>query len=155
MLGTTWNLVKESVFSFIADEALTRGAAIAFYTVTSIGPVLFIVVAIAGLVFGEDAARGAIAEQLDGLMGRQSADLLQVAIQNAATKTAGFLATAVGLSRANSSTCTNKASICGRKRRRNTAMVSWSGWSFAAMKRNATLSYVARSSLRLENTPVA
>jgi membrane protein len=69
MLGTTWNLVKESVFSFIADEALTRGAAIAFYTVTSIGPVLFIVVAIAGLVFGEDAARGAIAEQLGGLMG--------------------------------------------------------------------------------------
>jgi len=59
------------------------------------------------------------------------------------------------ISRANSSTCTNKASICGRKRRRNTAMVSWSGWSFAAMKRNATLSYVARSSLRLENTPVA
>src|SRR4051794_12478107 len=87
MIGTTWTLVKESVFAFMDDEALTRGAAIAFYTVTSIGPVLFIVVAIAGLVFGEDAARGAIAEQLGGLMGRQSADLLQTAIQNAATKT--------------------------------------------------------------------
>src|SRR6478672_13551523 len=97
MLGTIWNLVKESVSAFIDDEALTRGAAIAFYTVTSIGPVLFIVVAIAGLVFGEDAARGAIAEQLGGLMGRQSADLLQTAIQNAATKTTGFLATAIGL----------------------------------------------------------
>ena len=84
-------------FAFIGDEALTRGAAIAFYTVTSIGPVLFIVVAIAGLAFGEDAARGAIAEQLGGLMGRQSADLLQTAIQNAATKTTGFLATAIGL----------------------------------------------------------
>jgi membrane protein len=97
MLGTTWTLVKESIFAFIDDEALTRGAAIAFYTVTSIGPVLFIVVAIAGLVFGEDAARGAIAEQLGGLMGRQSADLLQTAIQNAATKTTGFLATVIGL----------------------------------------------------------
>lgn len=97
MFGTTWTLVKESVNSFISDEALTRGAAIAFYTVTSIGPVLFIVVAIAGLAFGEDAARGAIAEQLGGLMGRQSADLLQTAIQSAATKTTGFLATMIGL----------------------------------------------------------
>ena len=97
MFGTAWTLVKESVNSFISDEALTRGAAIAFYTVTSIGPVLFIVVAIAGLAFGEDAARGAIAEQLGGLMGRQSADLLQTAIQSAATKTTGFLATMIGL----------------------------------------------------------
>jgi membrane protein len=97
MLGTLWSLVKESISAFIDDEALTRGAAIAFYTVTSIGPVLFIVVAIAGLVFGEDAARGAIAEQLGDLMGRQSADLLQAAIQNAATKTTGFLATVIGL----------------------------------------------------------
>ena len=44
MFGTAWDLVKESVNGFIEDEALTRGAAIAFYTVTSIGPVLFIVV---------------------------------------------------------------------------------------------------------------
>ena len=51
MFGTTWTLVKESVNSFISDEALTRGAAIAFYTVTSIGPVLLIVIAIAGLAF--------------------------------------------------------------------------------------------------------
>src|SRR6478735_9630370 len=93
MLG----IAKESVQSFIDDEALTRGAAIAFYTVTSIGPVLFIVVAIAGLAFGEDAARGAISGQLGGLMGQQSADLLQTAIQSAATKTTGFLATMIGL----------------------------------------------------------
>jgi hypothetical protein len=52
MFGDIWFLIKQSVSAFIDDEALTRGAAIAFYTVTSIGPVLFIVVAIAGLVFG-------------------------------------------------------------------------------------------------------
>ena len=67
MFGNAWALVSGSVNAFIDDEALTRGAAIAFYTVTSIGPVLFIVVAIAGLVFGEDAARGAITDQLGGL----------------------------------------------------------------------------------------
>ena len=52
-------------------------------------------------------------------------------------------------------TWTNSVWICSRKRLRNTAIVSWSGWSLAAMQRNATESYVARSSLRLEKTPVA
>jgi membrane protein len=97
MFGRIWALVRESVYAFIDDEALTRGAAIAFYTATSIGPVLFIVVAIAGLVFGEDAARGAIAAQLADLMGRSSADMLQTAIQNAANKSTGLLAAAIGV----------------------------------------------------------
>jgi membrane protein len=96
-LFMAWRLVKESVFAFIDDEALTRGAAIAFYTATSMGPVLFIVVAIAGIVFGEDAARGAITEQLADLMGQRSADLLQTAIQNASGESSAFLATAFGL----------------------------------------------------------
>jgi membrane protein len=97
MFGNVWALIKESVTAFIRDEALTRGAAIAFYTVTSLGPVLFIVVAIAGLVFGEDAAKGAISGELGGLMGQQSSDLLQTAIQNAARKSSGVLAAAAGL----------------------------------------------------------
>jgi membrane protein len=59
--------------------------------------VLFIVVAIAGLVFGEDAANGAVSAQLGSLMGRQSAELLQTAIQNASGKLSGRLATLVGI----------------------------------------------------------
>jgi membrane protein len=90
-------IIKESIFAFIDDEALTRGAAIAFYTVTSIGPVLFIVVAIAGLAFGEDAARGAISSELTGLMGQQSADLLETAIKSAARSSSGFLPAAIGI----------------------------------------------------------
>jgi membrane protein len=82
---------------FIDDNALSRGAAIAFYTVTSLAPVLFIVVAIAGLVFGEDAARGAIADQLSALMGRQSAEMLQAAIRSAAGTSNGLLASAIGI----------------------------------------------------------
>src|SRR3954451_19245361 len=96
MLRTTWTLVKESVFAFMDDEALTRGAAIAFYTVTSIGPVLFIIVAIAGLAFGEDAARGAIAGQLRDLMGQGSADLLQAAVKSASGTSSGIIASIVG-----------------------------------------------------------
>src|ERR1019366_7013680 len=93
----SWSLVKESVMSFIADDALSKGASIAFYTVTSIAPVLVIVIAIAGLAFGHDAAQGAITAQLSGLMGRQSAELLQTAIDSASGKSSGIIATALGL----------------------------------------------------------
>lgn len=97
MFRKAWELIKESFTSFINDEALTRGAAIAFYTVTSIGPVLLIVVAIAGLAFGQDAARGAIVAQLGGLMGQQSAELLQNAVKSASGKSSGILASALGV----------------------------------------------------------
>jgi membrane protein len=96
MFGRIWRLLRDSVQAFIADDALSRGASISFYTITSIGPVLFIVVAIAGLVFGEDAARGAIASQLSELMGRASADLVQTALESASGKSSGILASVVG-----------------------------------------------------------
>ena len=73
-----------------------RGAAIAFYTVTSIAPLLLIVIAVAGLVFGEDAAQGAITAQLGGLMGQQTAEVLQSAVANAATKSSSIIATIIG-----------------------------------------------------------
>jgi membrane protein len=90
-------LIKDSVAAFIEDNALSRGASIAFYAVTSIAPVLVIVVAIAGLAFGEDAARGALASQLSGLMGKDSADLLQNAVAAASSKQSGTIAGIVGI----------------------------------------------------------
>ena len=83
MISATWRTLKEVVLSFIDDEALTRGAAIAFYTATSIAPVLLIVIAIAGLVFGQEAAQNAITSQFSDLMGRQTAEVLQSAIASA------------------------------------------------------------------------
>lgn len=97
MLGDTWTMAKDSVSGFIDDDALSHGAAIAFYAVTSLAPILLIVVAVAGLVFGHDAAQAAISVQLAGLMGQQSADLLQTAIQSAAVKSSGIVASIVGL----------------------------------------------------------
>lgn len=92
-----WKLLQTTVLSFIEDEALSRGAAIAFYTVTSIAPILLIVVAIAGLVFGRAAAQGAITAQLGGLMGQQTADVLQSAVANSANTSSGTLATILGI----------------------------------------------------------
>jgi membrane protein len=97
VFSAAWKMVKDTVLAFIDDEALSRGAAIAFYTVTSIAPVLLIVVAIAGLAFGRDAAQNAITEQLSGLMGRQTAEVLQTAVASAASKSSGVVATIIGI----------------------------------------------------------
>jgi membrane protein len=97
MFSELWTMLKTTVLSFIEDDALSRGAAIAFYTVTSIAPVLLIVVAIAGLAFGRDAAQNAISAQLSGLMGQQTADVLQSAVASAAGKSSGILATLIGV----------------------------------------------------------
>jgi membrane protein len=97
VLSEIWKLLEETVLSFIEDEALSRGAAIAFYTVTSIAPVLLIVIAIAGLVFGEDAAENAIVMQLSDLMGPQTAKVLQSAVASAASKSSGTIATIIGV----------------------------------------------------------
>ena len=90
-------LLKLTFSSFIEDEALTRGAAIAFYTVTTIAPLLLIVIAIAGLIFGRDAAQNAIVGQLGGLMGTQTADFIQSLLSNVSSKSSGILSSLIGL----------------------------------------------------------
>jgi membrane protein len=97
MLSEIWKLLRDTVLSFIEDEALSRGAAIAFYTVTSIAPVLLIVIAIAGLVFGQAAAENAIVAEFSDLMGPQTAEVLQSAVASATSKSSGTIATIVGV----------------------------------------------------------
>ncbi|MER9891342.1 YihY/virulence factor BrkB family protein [Mesorhizobium sp. M0119] len=92
-----WRLLKQSVLGFIDDNALSHGAAIAFYATTSLAPILLIVVAIAGMAFGHEAAQLALSAQIAGLMGPQSAELLQATIENASQKEAGTLASILGL----------------------------------------------------------
>lgn len=96
-ISELWDLPKQAVLSFVEDEALSRGAAIAFYTVTSIAPILLIVVAIAGLAFGKEAAQQAITAQLSGLMGLQTAQLLETAVANASDQSSGIIATLIGV----------------------------------------------------------
>ncbi len=92
-----WHLLRDSVYAFIEDEALSRGAAIAYYTIFSIAPVLVIVIAIAGLAYGEEAARGAITGQLQGMIGHDGAQAVQDMVASAGNKSSGVLATILGL----------------------------------------------------------
>ncbi len=97
MIFKLWPLLKDAVLGFINDEALSRGAAMAFFAVTSLAPIVLIIVAIAGLVFGREAAQHALAGQLNTIMGQQSADFIQSATANAANQTSGTSAAVVGL----------------------------------------------------------
>src|SRR6185369_6775652 len=96
-LSCAWLLLKDTVAGFIDDDALSRGASIAYYTLFSIAPVLLVVVAVAGLVFGREAAEGAIVDQLSILMGHQTAEALQGMIESAAKPQEGTWATVIGL----------------------------------------------------------
>jgi len=91
-----WGILKSAVEGYIAHEALSRGAAIAFYVVTSLAPVLLIVVAVAGIVFGQDAVRGGLVQQLSGMLGQQGGELIQTMLASSSDKTSGATASVLG-----------------------------------------------------------
>lgn len=93
-----WTLLKEGIEAFDADEALSRGAAIAFYAVTALAPVLYIAASVAGIVFGRDAAGTAIAHEIGRLIGPNAAKLLYAAIHNSENPNiSGFWANVAGV----------------------------------------------------------
>ena len=96
MLNRTRKILENTAEYYIASDSLTRGAAIAFYSVTSLIPVLVIIIAIAGLAFGEGAARGAIVRELAALIGSDSANLIQGAIESAYNSGSNGFALIVG-----------------------------------------------------------
>jgi membrane protein len=73
------------------------GASLAFYTLLSLAPLLVVIVALAGLVYGEEAARGQIVAQLSGLMGNTGATAIEEIIKQARQPTVGIFATVAGL----------------------------------------------------------
>lgn len=89
--------MKQAVQGFVAHGALSRGAAIAFYVVTSLAPVLLIVVAIAGLAFGDDAVRGNLMRELSGVFGQQGGELVENLLARSSDKSTGAAASAFGV----------------------------------------------------------
>jgi membrane protein len=91
-----WILVKAATSSWIDDYAPSMGAALAYYTMFSIAPLLLCIISIAGLVFGVEAARGEIFEQLQGLMGAQGAKALEDLLNSANKPAQGITAVITG-----------------------------------------------------------
>lgn len=93
-----WDLFKETFEEWLNDEAPRLGAALAFYTILSIGPLLLLALAAAGVVFGHDAAQGRVVEQIQGIIGTEGARAIQdMIIDSAEKKDAGLIATLAGL----------------------------------------------------------
>jgi membrane protein len=91
------SLCKKAVDSWLDDRVPTMGAAIAYYTVFSLAPMLVMVIAVAGLAFGRQAAEGALFGELADLVGPESAAAVQAMLRSASGTGSGIFATAVGI----------------------------------------------------------
>ncbi len=90
-------LLKEAGKKFLADDAPRLGAALAFYTALSLSPLLLAVVALAGFIFGEKAARGELVEQLRDTIGQEGAQVVEQLVARSATGSGGVIATVAAL----------------------------------------------------------
>ncbi|WP_421991205.1 YihY/virulence factor BrkB family protein [Roseococcus sp.] len=97
MLGRVAAFGKDVAEGFVADDVLTRAAAIAYFALFSLGPLLFLITGICGLVFGEAQVRAALANQLRDLMGGEAAGAVQGMAQGALGDASGGWALAIGL----------------------------------------------------------
>jgi membrane protein len=91
------SLGRTTVYSWLDDRAPTIGAAIAFYTMFSLAPMLVIVVAVAGFVFGREAAEGALFGEIAKLVGPESAGAVQAMLRSASSTRSGIIATLIGI----------------------------------------------------------
>jgi membrane protein len=94
-LADIWALARDAVNSWVEDRGQSMGAALAYYTLFSLAPLLLIVIGLAGVVFGADAARGEILDQLRGLMGDTGATAVQTLLDSVRHPVEGAVATAV------------------------------------------------------------
>jgi membrane protein len=92
------SLFKQTASEWMEDDAPTLGAALAYYTVFSLAPLMTIAIAIAGFFFGKEAAQGQIFDELRGLLGEEGGKAVEEMVQSAnAQPTAGVVATIISV----------------------------------------------------------
>ncbi len=94
---SAWQLLKESAVHWSNDKASRLAAALSYYTIFSIAPLLIIAIGVAGLIFGQEAASNQLFQELRGLIGDQGAKALQTMVESANQKDGGIIATIIGL----------------------------------------------------------
>ena len=92
-----FDLGRKAVAAYMADDAMSMGAAIAYYTIFSLAPLLVIVIAVAGALFGREAVEGQIVAQLGGLIGQEGAVFVQTLLRGASDTGHGMVAGLVSL----------------------------------------------------------
>ena len=96
-LRNGWELLRQTAQSWLDNDAPSMGAALAYYTLFSLAPLMLIVVSVGGMVFGADAARGEVQAQLASLMGAGGARAVQDLLVSVREPAQGSLATGIGL----------------------------------------------------------
>lgn len=91
-----WGLLRATASEWSVDKAPRLGAALAFYSVLSIAPLLLIAIAVAALIFGEEAASGQLVAKLQEMLGKEGAEAIQDMLKNARKPGAGPIAALVG-----------------------------------------------------------
>ena len=92
-----WRMIKMSFAAWVDDYAPSMGAALAYYTVFSLAPLLVIVISVAGLIFGPDAVRGAIFSEINGLMGADAAIAIQDLLTSVSKPSTGIIGSILGV----------------------------------------------------------
>lgn len=96
-LGAIWNLIRETFSEWSEDKAPRLAAALAYYTVFSLAPLLVIAISIAGIVFGRDAARNQILKEVGGLIGTESVPAIEAMVSGASKGGESIAATIAGV----------------------------------------------------------
>lgn len=95
--GSILDILKTTFKKWNEDKASRLAAALSYYAIFSIGPVILVIIAIAGLVFGEQAARGELVGQIEGAVGPQAAQTIQGILEALNQRESGIIATVIGV----------------------------------------------------------
>ena len=95
-IGRQWQIFLAAANAWMDDYAPSMGAALSYYALFSLAPLLVLIIAIAGMVFGQDAAQGAIIAQFQSIMGKEGAAALQGLLKAAREPSTGIVASIVG-----------------------------------------------------------
>ena len=95
--STWWSLIRDAGSQWVGHKDARLGAALAYYSVFSIGPLIVIAVAVAGLLFGQDAVRGEVSNTLRGLLGDTGAQAIDAMLVGASKPHEGIIATVIGI----------------------------------------------------------
>lgn len=96
-LKTFFSILKKAFSSFSEDNVFKMSASLSYYTIFSMGPLLVIVISLAGIFYGKDAVEGKLYGQLQGLVGSEAAIQIQNIIRNVQSESQGWIGAIIGL----------------------------------------------------------
>lgn len=96
-LKEIFSVIGETGSQFIDDKGFKMAASLSYYTVFSLAPIMIIIIAIAGFVFGEEAAKGQLVIQMQSLVGKEGATFIELLIKGASSQSTSIIAAIIGI----------------------------------------------------------